>query len=122
MRAAERTKSTALATLRVVALLALKLVLTLPLIGGASLDATLGTHHRRLDHAAVAEPARGSGLVATNALGTGLVGTPYVFHCTLGQLRDRLLRRRDRLGISYYAIPGRAMGAMAPLVAALTGR
>jgi len=40
----------------------------------------------------------------------------------LGQLRERLLRRRDRLGISYYTIPGHAMEAMEPLVAALAGR
>jgi probable F420-dependent oxidoreductase len=67
-------------------------------------------------------PLGASLLTATKALGTGLVGTPYVLYGTLGQLRERLLRRRDRLGISYYAIPGHAMEAMAPLVAALTGR
>jgi probable F420-dependent oxidoreductase len=66
--------------------------------------------------------ARESLLAATKWAATGLVGTPYVLYGTLGQLRDRLLRRRDRLGISYYAIPGHAMEAMAPLVAALAGR
>ena len=50
------------------------------------------------------------------------VGNPYFLYGTLGQLRERLLRRRDRLGISYYAIPGHAMEAMAPLVAAQAGR
>ena len=30
--------------------------------------------------------------------------------------------RRDRLGISHYAIPGHAMEEMAPLVEALTGK
>ena len=45
-----------------------------------------------------------------------------ILYGTLGQLRDRLLRRRDRLGIGYYAIPGHAMEAMPPLVAALAGR
>ncbi len=59
---------------------------------------------------------------ATKSAVTGWIGTPYVLYGTLGLLRDRLLRRRDRLGISYYAIPGRAMEAMAPLVAALAGR
>ena len=67
-------------------------------------------------------PARESLLAATKSVATGLVGTPYVLYGTLGQLRDQLLRRRDRLGISYYAIPGHAMEAMAPLVAALAGR
>jgi hypothetical protein len=37
-------------------------------------------------------------------------------------VRDRLLRRRDKLGISYYTIPGRAMESMAPLVEALAGK
>ena len=61
-------------------------------------------------------------LAAAKWLATGVVETPYVLYGTLGQLRDRLLRRRDRLGISYYATPGHAMEAMAPLVAALAGR
>ncbi len=39
-----------------------------------------------------------------------------------GRCGSGLLRRRDRLGISYYTIPGHAMEAMAPLVAALAGR
>lgn len=59
---------------------------------------------------------------ATKSIATALVETPYVLYGTLGRLRDELLRRRDRLGITYYAIPGRAMEAMAPLVAALAGR
>jgi probable F420-dependent oxidoreductase len=49
-------------------------------------------------------------------------GKPYFLYGTLGQVRDLLLRRRDRLGISYYTIPGHAMEAMASLVAALAGR
>ncbi|MCU0483705.1 MAG: TIGR03621 family F420-dependent LLM class oxidoreductase [Chloroflexi bacterium] len=65
----------------------------------------------------------GEALVAAGmSLATGLVGTPYVLYGTLGGLRDGLLRRRDRLGISYYALPRRAMEAMAPLVAELAGR
>ena len=67
-------------------------------------------------------PARESLFTAGKALATGLVGTPYVLYGTLGGLRDQLLRRRDRLGISYYALPRRSMEAMAPLVAELTGR
>jgi probable F420-dependent oxidoreductase len=67
-------------------------------------------------------PLPASLVAATKSVATGLVGSPYVLYGTLGQLRDRLLRRRERLGISYYAIPGHAMEAMAPLVAALAGR
>ena len=41
---------------------------------------------------------------------------------TLDQLRGQLLERRDRLGISYYSIPGHAIAEMVPLVEALAGR
>ncbi len=61
-------------------------------------------------------------MTATKSIASSLIGTPYVLYGTLGQLRDQLRARRDRLGISYYAIPGRAMEAMAPLVAELAGR
>lgn len=67
-------------------------------------------------------PARESLLTATKSVASGLVKTPYVLYGTLAQLRDWLPRRRDRLGISYYAIPGHAMERMGPLVAALAGR
>jgi hypothetical protein len=40
----------------------------------------------------------------------------------LSSMRERLLRRRDKLGISYYTVPGRSMESMAPLVEALAGR
>jgi hypothetical protein len=52
----------------------------------------------------------------------GAVGSPYLLYGTLRQLRARLERRRDRLGISHYAIPGHSMEEMAPLVAALAGQ
>lgn len=55
-------------------------------------------------------------------LATRVVATPYVLYGTLDQLRAELFERRERLGISYYSIPGHAMEAMAPLVEALTGR
>jgi probable F420-dependent oxidoreductase len=67
-------------------------------------------------------PAGESLLAASKSVASGLVRTPYVLYGTLGQLRDGLVRRRDRLGISYYAIPGRAMDSLGPLVSALTGR
>ena len=50
------------------------------------------------------------------------VGSPYLLYGTLGALRDRLLRRREALGISHYAIPHHAMESMAPLLEALAGR
>lgn len=49
-------------------------------------------------------------------------GTPYVLHGTLAQVRETLLRRRDRLGISYYVWSARQAEPMAPLVEALSGR
>jgi probable F420-dependent oxidoreductase len=52
---------------------------------------------------------------------TGLIGSPYLLYGTLGQLRERLERRRARTGISAYSIPQAALEAMAPLVEALAG-
>jgi probable F420-dependent oxidoreductase len=52
---------------------------------------------------------------------TSLYGSPYVLYGTLKGVRDQLLRRRDKLGVSYYAFPGRSMESMAPLVEALSG-
>lgn len=71
----------------------------------------------------------GSGAGLAGSLGSavkgavvGAVGSPYLLYGTVGQLRERLQQRRDRLGISHYAIPGHAMEAMAPLVQALAGQ
>jgi probable F420-dependent oxidoreductase len=58
---------------------------------------------------------------ATKGMLVAPVGSPYLLYGTLGQLRERLLRRRDSLGISHYAIPHHAMQSMAPLVEALAG-
>lgn len=63
-----------------------------------------------------------STLTLGKGAGAGLIGTPYVLYGTLSRLRDLLLRRRERLGISYYALPARTMETMAPLVEALGGR
>lgn len=49
-------------------------------------------------------------------------GSPYVLYGTRQQLRDALLRRRERTGLSSYGIPARAMDALAPLVEDLAGR
>jgi len=66
--------------------------------------------------------ALSSGATALKRLATRFVRTPYVLYGTLAQLEDELQARRERLGISYYSIPGEAMEAMAPLVDALKGR
>jgi probable F420-dependent oxidoreductase len=55
------------------------------------------------------------------ALGT-LVRSPYVLYGTRRGLRELLERRRERLGISAYGIPGPAMESLAPLVEDLAGR
>ena len=49
-------------------------------------------------------------------------GSPYLMYGTLDQLRDRMLGRRERLGISSYGLPARVMESFAPLVADLSGR
>jgi len=64
----------------------------------------------------------GSVLAAAKSATVGLVGSPYLLYGTLAQLRDLLDRRRERTGISYYSIMQSSMEAMAPLVAALSGR
>jgi hypothetical protein len=64
----------------------------------------------------------GSALAAAAGAATAVYSSPYVLYGTFGQCRDRLLRRRDRIGVSYYTIPSRAMESMAPLVEALAGK
>jgi probable F420-dependent oxidoreductase len=60
-------------------------------------------------------------LSAGMAAGAALIRSPYALFGTLGQLRERLERRRDRTGISAYSVPIGAMESMAPLVEALAG-
>lgn len=64
----------------------------------------------------------GSMLTAVKWAATGAVGSPYVLYGTLAKLQETLERRRDRTGISYYAIRQGSMDAMAPLVDALAGQ
>lgn len=64
----------------------------------------------------------GSMLTAVKWAATGAVGSPYVLYGTLAKLQETLEWRRDRTGISYYAIRQGSMEAMAPLVDALAGR
>jgi probable F420-dependent oxidoreductase len=64
----------------------------------------------------------GSAAAATMGAATAVYGSPYVLYGTLGAVRERLLRRREALGISYYTLPSRSMESMAPLVEALAGK
>ena len=64
----------------------------------------------------------GSARAATVKAATSIYGSPYVLYGTLKGVRDQLLRRGDRLGISYYTFPGLAMESMAPLVEELAGK
>jgi probable F420-dependent oxidoreductase len=64
----------------------------------------------------------GSVMAAARWAPVAIYGSPYVIYGTLNSARERLLRRRDRLGISYYTVPSHAMESMAPLVEALAGK
>ena len=64
----------------------------------------------------------GSAGSALKGVAVAPVGSPYLLYGSLGSLRERLLRRREALDVSHYAIPHHAMESMAPLVEALSGR
>jgi len=51
----------------------------------------------------------------------GLVRSPFVPYGSRSSLRELLLERRERLGISYISVPGNAMREFAPIVAELRG-
>jgi probable F420-dependent oxidoreductase len=53
---------------------------------------------------------------------TAVVETPFFMYGSRASLVEDLLARRERLGISYIALPGRAMRALGPIVAALRGK
>jgi probable F420-dependent oxidoreductase len=53
---------------------------------------------------------------------TTIVETPFFMYGSRASLIEDLLARRERLGISYIALPGRAMRDLAPVVAALRGK
>jgi hypothetical protein len=53
---------------------------------------------------------------------TAVVDTPFFMYGSSSSLVEDLLARRERLGISYVALPGRAMRAFGPVVAALRGK
>ena len=51
----------------------------------------------------------------------GLVRSPFVLYGSRSSLRELLLERRERLGLSYVSVPGNAMREFAPIVAELRG-
>jgi len=53
---------------------------------------------------------------------TAVLESPFLMYGSRASLIEDLLARRERLGISYIALPGRAMRAFGPVVAALRGR
>lgn len=70
-----------------------------------------------------AEPITSSVATLVKSLGTSIAGgSPHVLYGTREQLRESLLRRRDRAGVSSYGIPARAMESFAPIVDELAGR
>jgi probable F420-dependent oxidoreductase len=69
------------------------------------------------------QPITASAIARMKSAAPPLVGgSPHLLYGTLEQLREQMLSRRERSGINAYGIPMRAMEAMAPLVAELTGR
>jgi probable F420-dependent oxidoreductase len=50
-----------------------------------------------------------------------LVRSPFVLYGSRASLRELLVERRERLGISYISVPGNAMREFAPIVAELRG-
>jgi probable F420-dependent oxidoreductase len=64
------------------------------------------------------QPLSASLVALLKSTGPALVGgSPYVLYGTLEQVRESMLRRRERTGVSSYGIPASAMEAFAPLVA-----
>jgi probable F420-dependent oxidoreductase len=51
----------------------------------------------------------------------GIVRSPFVLYGSRSSLRELLLERRERLGISYISVPGNAMREFAPIVSELRG-
>lgn len=69
------------------------------------------------------QPLAASAAALLKSAGPALAGgSPYVLYGTLRQLREGMLRRRERTGVSSYGIPAAAFEALAPLVDQLSGR
>ncbi len=63
-----------------------------------------------------------SAYAAAGWAATRVYDSPYVLFGSLSACREKLLRRRERLGISYYTVPAHAMEGVAPLVRSLAGK
>ena len=50
-----------------------------------------------------------------------VLAAPHVFIGDVGAIRDLLLERRERLGVTSWAIPSAFMEKMGPVVSALAG-
>ena len=69
------------------------------------------------------QPIGASLAALAKSAGPAIVGgSPYVLYGTVAQLRESILRRRERTGLSSYGVPAAAMESFAPLVEALAGR
>lgn len=55
------------------------------------------------------------------AAASAVVDSPYFLFGSSDEIRAKLLRRRERLGVSYVAVPAAAMEALAPIVRDLRG-
>jgi probable F420-dependent oxidoreductase len=53
---------------------------------------------------------------------TSVVESPFLLYGSRSSVVEDLLHRRERLGISYVALPGRSMRAFGPVIAALRGK
>jgi hypothetical protein len=75
--------------------------------------------------AAVTDRARsivGALTARLKSAATALVDTPFFMYGSRASLVEDLIARRERMGISYIALPGRAMRAFAPVIAELRGK
>jgi len=74
--------------------------------------------------AAVTDRARslvGAVTATLRRAANGVVRTPFALYGSRASLRDLLIERRERLGISYISVPGNVMREFAPIVAELRG-
>jgi len=63
----------------------------------------------------------GSVAARLKAAASTVVESPYFLFGSADEIRAALIRRRERLGVSYVAVPAKAMEALAPIVRDLRG-
>jgi len=76
-----------------------------------------------IDAAVTDEPRSLAGALSARLKGVAaqLIDSPYFLYGSIAELERRLLERRERLGITYVALPEKAMEPFAPLVRELRG-